>query len=125
MDRNAIFRLLFLLIMSLSFSAVLQGCGTTTGITRVPSGNSITLTWQVPYTNNDSSEIVDLAGFKVYYGLISGDYTNVKIVKGTNSCRIDDLPGERMLYIAVTAFDTSRNESAPSDELETYLPPLQ
>jgi hypothetical protein len=67
MDINAIFRLLLLLIMSLSFSAVLQGCGTTAGIPRVQSGNSITLAWQEPYTNNDGSELVDLAGFKIYY----------------------------------------------------------
>jgi hypothetical protein len=124
MDINAIFRLLLLLIMSLSFSAALQGCGTTAGIPRVQSGNSITLAWQEPYTNNDGSELVDLAGFKIYYGLSSGDYTNVKIVKGATSCRIDDLPGAMTLYLAVTAFDTSRNESALSDELETYLPPL-
>jgi hypothetical protein len=124
MNRKAISRLLLLSIMSLSFSAALYGCGTTIGISRVPSGNTITLTWQAPDLNSDNSELVDLAGFKVYYGLSSGGYTNVKIVKGENTCRIDDLPGETTLYLAMTAFDTSRNESVLSDELETYLPPL-
>ena len=124
MNRNAIFRLSLLLTLSFSFLPLLYSCDTTAGIPRVPSGNSITLAWQAPDKNSDDSELVDLAGFNVYYGLNSGSYTNIKVVKGETTCRIDDLPGETTLYLTVTTFDTSRNESVLSDEMETYLPPL-
>jgi hypothetical protein len=128
MDRTVTRRLLVILFLSYSLSLLLPGCGTAiegiSGIPPVPSGNSITLAWQAPVTNDDGSQLKDLAGYKVYYGLSSGIYTDIKVVRGETTCRIDDLPGETMIYLAVSAFDTSRNESRLSTELETYLPAL-
>jgi hypothetical protein len=120
--------MLLLGILSLSLSPYLFGCGTTisgtSGIPPVPSGNRITLTWQAPDKNSDGSDLVDLAGFRVYYGLNSGIYSDMRIVRGETTCTIDQLPGETSLYLAVTAFDTSGNESNFSEELETFLPAL-
>jgi len=128
MDRIAFQKLLVLLFLSYGLFFLVPACGTAIegvpGSPPAPSGNSITLTWQAPDTNSDGSELKDLAGFNVYYGLSPKNYTDLKVVRGETTCTIDGLPGDVTLYIMVTAFDTSRNESAPSAELETYLPAL-
>ena len=60
--------------------------------------------------NRDGSPLTDLAGYKLYYGTSSGVYgTNLDIgVISHISCLI-----LRMVsyYLAVTAYDTSGNES--------------
>lgn len=128
MNRTVIKRLLVILILSSSLPIFLLGCGTAiegiSSIPPVPSGNSITLAWQAPDTNSDGSRLTDLAGFMVYYGLRSGIYTNMRVVKGETSCRIDELPGEVTLHLIVTAFDTSGNESDFPEEVKTDLPAL-
>ena len=128
MDRTVIKRLLVILILSSSIPIFLLGCGTATeGISTippVPSGNSITLAWRAPDRNSDGSSLTDLAGFRVYYGLRSGIYTNMIVVRGETSCSIGELPGEVTLHLVVTAFDNSGNESNFPEEVKTDLPAL-
>jgi len=38
--------------------------------------SSTTLSWSAPTRNNDGSALTDLAGYVLYYGLSSGNYTN-------------------------------------------------
>lgn len=128
MNRTATEKVLVMLFLSYSFALLLYGCGATLegmgGIPPVPSGNSITLSWKAPDKNSDGSPLEDLAGFRVYYGLSTGSYTDMKVVRGETTCRIENLPGNVSLYIAVSAFDTSMNDSELSEELVTFLPPL-
>ena len=81
----------------------------------VPSGNNnATVSWNA---NSES----DLAGYRVYYGTQSGQYQQSRgegvVVSGATSRTITGLtPGVRYFF-AVTAFDTSGNESGYSAEV--------
>ena len=82
---------------------------------------SVTLSWQAPTTNEDLTPLTDLAGYRVYYGETSGVYTDVVTVGNYTSASIGSLPTGKTLYFAVTAFDTSGNESSLSNEASIVL----
>lgn len=85
---------------------------------------TITLGWDYPTENEDGTPLTDLAGFRIYWGVASGVYTQVSelipALPGAESMehavRIDNVLGG--LHFAVTALDTSGNESAFSENLE-------
>jgi hypothetical protein len=70
----------------------------------------------------------DLAGYKVYYGTASRSYDQVRDVGGTTSFRALGLTNGTKYYLAVTAYDSSGNESSYSQEVSSishwhlYLP---
>jgi hypothetical protein len=64
----------------------------------------LTLAW-------DSSPEPDLAGYKVYYGTRSGDYDVAIDVGDVIQYTIGSLEPETQYYLALTAYDTSWNES--------------
>ena len=71
----------------------------------------VSLSWTAPTTNQDSTPLTDLAGYKVYHGFASRSY-NVTIDVGlTTSAVLSDLQDGRTYYFAVTAYDTSGNQS--------------
>ncbi len=78
----------------------------------------ITLAWDAPTTNADGTPLTDLAGYKIYHALMSGGYvagTGIDVGKVltktlTNFC-------EGTYYFVATAYDTSGNESAYSNEV--------
>ncbi len=77
--------------------------------------NSANLSWDAPTTNADGTSLTDLAGYKVYYGTSSGDYTvSVDIGNSTGAIISSLEPGT--WCFAVTAYDTSGNESDYSEE---------
>ena len=96
------------------------------GKTSFASGQ-VTLTWTAPTTNADGTPLTDLAGYKVYYGTESGNYSNMvdigmsdcREVDGSTECSyvIVDLV-DNVYYFAVTAYDTSGNESNYSNEVK-------
>ncbi|NOZ67856.1 MAG: fibronectin type III domain-containing protein [Deferribacteres bacterium] len=101
------------------------GGGTVTGSGTALSGAAI-LTWTAPETNADGTPLTDLAGYKIYYGRLSGNYTEVKDV-GIPSCEprgdktecsytVEGLSSGTW-YFAITAYDTSGNESDYSNEV--------
>lgn len=57
----------------------------------------------------------DIAGYNVYYGRVSGDYTRLETVRDTTA--VIGVRGTRTVYFAVTAFDTSGLESLFSEEV--------
>jgi hypothetical protein len=72
--------------------------------------------------NWDPNADSDLAGYKVYYGTASGSYTesvDVGLTDNSNSPQytVGDLLGGTTTYFAVTAYDTSGNESGYSNEV--------
>ena len=68
----------------------------------------LTLVW-------DRNPEPDIAGYKVYYGRVSGDYT--QLVTVTNPTARIGVRGSKTTYFAVTAYNTNGVESDLSDEV--------
>ena len=68
----------------------------------------ITLKW-------DRNPEPNIAGYNVYYGIISGEYVRMKSVANTTA--IIGLKGSRTYYFAVTAYNTNGVESELSEEV--------
>lgn len=84
--------------------------GSTTATT-----NSATIRWIPPLTNEDGTNLGDLAGYKVHYGTSQGSYPNIVVVSNNvTETTIDNLPGDTY-YFVVTAHDVYGNDSAFSD----------
>lgn len=64
----------------------------------------------------------DLEGYKVYYGTSTHTYHDVIDVGPFTSAVIDGLSGGVAYFFAVTAYDTSGNESAASQEVRATIP---
>ncbi len=111
--------LIFLMIIVSWGSQYLLGCGG--GGSESSSGNlSITLAWDPPTTKTDGSPLTDLAGYIVYYGTASQNYTNSFDVGNFTSASIGNIaPGT--WYFAVTAYDSSGYESDFSEETSTQV----
>ena len=78
------------------------------------SANSATLQWAA---NSEA----DLAGYKVYQGTTAGSYgPAIDVGNSTNYIASNLQPG-LTYYYAVTAHDTSGNESPPSTEVSKYI----
>lgn len=84
---------------------------------------SVILSWEAPTTNEDGTELLDLAGYKIYYGVRSGSYDQVIDVgipgpnlEGREESNVNIVP-EVQYYFAVTAYDTVYNESDYSNEV--------
>jgi hypothetical protein len=68
----------------------------------------LTLKW-------DRNPEPDIAGYNVYYGIISGEYVRMKTV--TDTTAIIGVKGSRTYYFAVTAYNTNGTESDFSEEV--------
>lgn len=75
---------------------------------------SIQVTW-------DANTESDLAGYKVYYGTAPGQY-GAPVTVTTPSYTFQGATDKTTYYVAVSAIDTSGNESALSDEVSIYVP---
>ena len=69
---------------------------------------NITLIWD---RNSES----DIAGYNVYYGRVSGDYT--RLVTVADPTVVITVKGSKAIYFAATAYDTNGLESALSEEV--------
>jgi hypothetical protein len=113
---------MLIIIMSLFVSLSLYNCGGGGGGSsdNNPPVNTVTLTWAAPTTNADGTPLTDLAGYKIYYGTISGNYTEVIDVGNVITYKVEGRqPGT--YYFAVTAYDTSGNESDYSNEVSKII----
>ncbi|MFQ5735863.1 MAG: fibronectin type III domain-containing protein [Thermodesulfobacteriota bacterium] len=79
---------------------------------------SATINWSPVTTNIDGSPLTELAGYRVHYGTEPGVYTTtVDIADPTAaSAVISGLQAGTTYYFVVTAYDTSGNQSAYSNE---------
>ncbi len=84
-----------------------------------------TLTWNAPATNTDGTPLTDLSGYKIYYGTASGNYSQTIDVGGITSSTVSNLTDGTTYYFAVTAYDTSGNESAYSNEVSKTTQAVQ
>ena len=83
----------------------------------IASAVDFTLAWDAPTTNTDGTPLTDLAGYKVYYGTASGVYGSPITVGNVLTHTVTGLLGDRLYFFAVTARDTSGNESGYSNEV--------
>ncbi len=109
----------------LIFLLTLWGCGSggsgsgESGSNEPGSGsstdNSITLAWNKPDSNSDGSDLNDLAGYKIYYGTSSNNYTQSIDAGNITSAVISNLSSGTWCF-ATTAYDKAGNESDYSNE---------
>ncbi len=73
--------------------------------------------------NWDANTEPDLKGYKLYYGTVPSDYLNWESVDvgNVNSYLVGNLDENVTYYFVVTAYDSSGNESAPSDEVSALV----
>lgn len=74
---------------------------------------------QVSWNANTES---DLSGYRVYVGNATGNYTSCVDVGKATSYRIYNVTQGKTYYIALTAYDTSGNESGYSQEVRASIP---
>lgn len=75
---------------------------------------SVTVLW-------DPNTEPDLAGYRVYYGTSSRNYSVMIDVGNVTSCQINNLTQGVRYFFAVTAYDTAGNESDFSEEVSTLI----
>lgn len=83
--------------------------------TETAFGAAIRISWSA---NSES----DLDGYKVYYGITSGQYLSCRDVGNSTSADIGNLGEGLTYYFAVTAYDISGNESSYSREVSIVIP---
>lgn len=77
---------------------------------------SVTLSWKAPATDANGSTLNNLAGYKIYYGVSSHNYTRSVDVGNYTSIVISDLSPGKWCF-AVTAYNSSGRESSYSNEM--------
>jgi hypothetical protein len=79
---------------------------------------SVSLSWAAPTANTDGSNLVGLAGYRVYYGRQSGQYSRTDQINnsGVTSATLDNLSAGTW-YFSVSAFLDNGSESARSGEI--------
>ncbi|HVV00866.1 MAG TPA: fibronectin type III domain-containing protein, partial [Verrucomicrobiae bacterium] len=82
---------------------------------RVHAAGAVTLAW-------DASTSTNVAGYRIYCGPSSGNYTNFTSPGKVTSTTISNLVDGGTYYFAATAYDTYGQESDFSTELQVTLP---
>lgn len=90
--------------------------GFTIDVTQSALG-SATLSWSPPSENTDGSALVDLAGYKLYFGTEPGTYPNQVTVDnpGLTTYVVDNLVPDTYYFVS-TAFNSDGLESSYSNE---------
>src|SRR6476659_9921305 len=74
------------------------------------------LAWDAPVQSN-GTPVPNLAGYKLYYGLQSGQYETVVSVGLKTTYTVTNVSAGQTYYFAVRAYDKTDTESAFSGEL--------
>jgi hypothetical protein len=80
------------------------------------------LRWQPPSQNVDGTPLTDLAGFVIYWGTSSRDYTGSFTINSPSATEWEATVSPGDYYFAMTAFDGANNESAHSNEVLKTIP---
>jgi len=81
-----------------------------------------TLSWDPPTTNADGTPLTDLAGYKVYYGTSSGNYSQSIDAGNVTTYTVNNLTEGLTYYFTTTSYDTSGNQSVYSNEVNKVIP---
>jgi hypothetical protein len=76
---------------------------------------AVTLAW-------DANSDLDVAGYRMWYGTTSHNYTSMISVGNKTTCTITNLEPGQTYYFAATAYDHNGNESAFSQEISYTVP---
>lgn len=76
----------------------------------INNADAVTLVW-------DPNQEEDLAGYKIHYGLATGDYSHTINVGNVTEYELLGLVDGTIYYLAATAYNFDLNESAYSDKL--------
>jgi hypothetical protein len=84
------------------------------------------LSWSIPTQNDDGSPLTDLAGYRIYYGLdgtVMFPDQMVEIpVAQTEAYTLElTVAAPTTYYFRITAYDTSGNESEPSERVSKEI----
>ncbi len=119
-------RIIFLSVLSLT----LISCGgsaenpTNAGTENITDKSGVaTLSWLAPDENTDSSQLVDLAGYKIYYGEQADNLTESINIDGINltSYVIENLSSNTTYYFSITAINSQNMESAYSNTVSKII----
>lgn len=105
----------YISLIFLMMTLLVGGCGGSKG----EAGNiihNVVLSWDAPTLNIDGTPCTDLAGYKVYVGTSSRNYSQVYDT-GTLDTTFTLQLTDGYYCFAVTAYDTSGNESDYSNEV--------
>jgi len=88
-------------------------------------GVNVHLAWTPPTENTDGTPLTDLAGYRIYYGTSSGNYTEVLDAGTQTTYTVTGLQTGQIYYFAATTYDTSDQESAFSEQIAwSSTPPV-
>jgi hypothetical protein len=80
-----------------------------------------TLTWAASTTNVDGTPLTNLAGYKIYYGTASANYSQNVDVGNVTTSTVSSLNDGLTYFFAVTSYDSSGVESAYSNEVSKTI----
>jgi hypothetical protein len=81
-----------------------------------PATGSATLSWTAPTENTDGSPLTNLAGFHIYYGTTSGQWTStITIASATETSYVVTGLAPGTYYFTVVAFNTDEVDSTDSN----------
>jgi hypothetical protein len=83
-------------------------------------GQQARLVWDAS-TNAGGLSLTDPVGYRLHYGLSSGNYHVILDVGNALSAALDGLEGGQTYYFAVTAYDIEGFESDFSNEVSTTI----
>lgn len=83
----------------------------------VSISGELSLNWVAPAENVDGSALTDLAGYRIYYGERSRDYSGQQAVNNPAITSMSIRVPAGSYYVAMTAIDTQGNESGYSNEV--------
>ena len=109
-------------LICIGFVLVLAGCGSPSGSSGSAGENNdgrALVSWMPPTENTDGSALVDLAGYRIYYGGSPNNYSSTITIDnvGLTSLLVEGLPPSSDLYFVMTAFNTEGIESSYSEEV--------
>jgi len=86
------------------------------------TNGTATLTWAAPDTNIDGTPLTDLAGYRIYYGNVQGQYDHQLEISGagTMTAVVDNL-SKGAWYFAATALNSQGLESEYSNEVQKTI----
>jgi len=93
-----------------------------TGTDPVVGTGVATLNWIPPTENSDGSTLVDLSGYKIYYGTTPNSLYNSIVIDnpGLTSYVIDNLVNNTTYYFSITAINSKNVESTYSNVVSKY-----
>ncbi|MCZ6619614.1 MAG: hypothetical protein O7E57_15940 [Gammaproteobacteria bacterium] len=83
---------------------------------------SKSLEWRAPTQNEDGSALTDLAGYVVYWGAQSRNYTGSHTINSPTITQWDVTVSPGLYFFAVTALDSGGIESQYSNEIAKTIP---